>query len=612
MIRQRGNCTHSVFAKMGLIFTLVMTMSIGAFAAQMPSAVVVKSIVFEGLSGKGLSSEQLLEASVILAKNSEGSLMAPTPDQPGVAMKLSEIGTAQGQALKLSALQQIVQAAAAEFNRKRLAAVRAMLTRSALNHLQAPDSDGVLTIKVVEGFVGKVNATDSDGKADDSAVFERVVRQSPVKQGDIISLDTVDRYVAFLNRHPRRQVDAVVAPGPQSGELALDYQIHEDNPILFYFQLSNTGTDSTDEWRERIGFTHYNLTGVDDILSIDYITANFDSVHYVNASYERPIPGLPRVKARVFGSYSEYLASDVGVLNTDFEGESTTFGGELSWNFFQHRSLFLDLVGGLTYRDDYTRDDLTNNVGDTEFLILQTGIRLDQRDSYSSTQGSLLVDTNLAGIVDTDEAQIVNLGRTNADRNFSILRYNLSHQFYLEPLLVPDFKNNPAQSTLAHELFLSLRGQYTFNDKRVSPSFMHPAGGFYTVRGYPESFIAGDNAIVFTGEYRLHVPHLFEPSPAGDLFGKPFKYAPESPLGRPDWDLVLRGFIDVGRVTQNDIVAGEYEETLVGAGVGIELAFKRNLIARADFGWALNDAYNGQDTVTAGSSQVHINITFLF
>jgi hemolysin activation/secretion protein len=481
-----------------------------------------------------------------------------------------------------------------------------------LDHLIKADSDGVMTIKVIEGFVGQIQTTDGEGVAVDSAINNRVVSQSPVKEGDIISLDSVDRYVAFLNRHPRRQVDAVIAPGPQPGELALDYQIHEDNPLLMYFQISNTGTQSTNEWRERFGLTDYNLTGADDILSIDYITANFDEVHYINASYERPLPGLPRVKARVFGSYSEYTASDVGLFNTNFSGKSTTAGGELSWNFFQHKSLFLDLVGGLTYRDDYTKDSITTNVGDTEFLILQTGIRLESRDDYSSTQGSLLVDTNLPGVVNTSAAEIIDLGRTNGDRSFSILRYNLSHQFYLEPLFSKAFKNDPASSTLAHELYLNLHGQYTFGDKRVSPSFMHPVGGFYTVRGYPESFLAGDNAIVFTGEYRLHVPHLFTPKPAGDLFGKPFKYAPTTPLSRPDWDMVLRGFIDAGRVTQNDIVAGEFEDTLVGAGVGLELSFKRNLIARADWGWALTDATNGQDTVTAGSSRVHLSLTLLF
>jgi hemolysin activation/secretion protein len=580
-------------------------------AQQMTDTVVVRTITFDGLSGKGLSADQILKAQLKLQKMEDGSLAAPATPDAGMDITLAQLSDGQDHVLQLSAVQQVVQAVAAEFNRKRLAAVRALLTRSSLNHLLAKDSDGTLTIKVVEGFVGSISAKTPEGEAGDSAVFERVVRQSPVGEGDVISLDAVDRYVAFLNRHPRRQVDAVVAPGPRQGELALDYQVQQDNPLLLYFQASNTGTDSTGDWRERFGLSHFNLTGADDILTIDYITGNFDDVHYVNASYERPLPGLSRVKGRVFGSYSQYTASDVGVFSTNFEGESTTVGAELVWNFFQHRSLFLDLVGGFTYRDDYTKDNTTLVEGDTEFFVLQTGVRLDLQEDYYSVQGSLLVDTNIPGVADTDVTQLAALGRTDGDTNFSILRYNLTKQLYLEPFF-KSFKENPAESTLAHEMYFALRGQHVLNDKRVSPSFMHPIGGFYTVRGYPESFIAGDNAVVFTGEYRLHVPHLFAVKPAGEWFGQPFKWAPDRALGRPDWDLLLRAFVDAGRVTQNDIVAGEYEETLVGAGVGIEFSFKRNLIARADWGWALDDAFNGQTTVTSGSSQIHLSLTLLY
>ena len=75
---------------------------------------------------------------------------------------------------------------------------------------------------------------------------------------------------------------------------------------------------------------------------------------------------------------------------------------------------------------------------------------------------------------------------------------------------------------------------------------------------------------------------------------------------------MLRAFFDIGRVTQNDIVVGEYEETLAGAGVGIEFTFKRNLIARADWGWALEDTFNGQTSVTSGSSQIHLSLTLLY
>jgi len=47
-------------------------------------------------------------------------------------------------------------------------------------------------------------------------------------------------------------------------------------------------------------------------------------------------------------------------------------------------------------------------------------------------------------------------------------------------------------STLAHELYFSLHGQYAFNNRLV-PQAQDVAGGMYSVRGYPESFAAGDS-----------------------------------------------------------------------------------------------------------------------
>ena len=61
----------------------------------------------------------------------------------------------------------------------------------------------------------------------------------------------------------------------------LDYLVTEQKPYSAYLQVSNTGTESTGDWRERIGFIHYQMTGRDDIFSVDFITAEFDKTNTV-------------------------------------------------------------------------------------------------------------------------------------------------------------------------------------------------------------------------------------------------------------------------------------------------------------------------------------------
>ena len=54
---------------------------------------------------------------------------------------------------------------------------------------------------------------------------------------------------------------------------------------MFYSQVTNISTSSTADFCQRFGLLHYNMTGGDDILSMDYLTGDFDSVHGVTANY---------------------------------------------------------------------------------------------------------------------------------------------------------------------------------------------------------------------------------------------------------------------------------------------------------------------------------------
>ena len=202
------------------------------------------------------------------------------------------------------------------------------------------------------------------------------------------------------------------------------------------------------------------------------------------------------------------------------------------------------------------------------------------------------------------------MGRANPDASFILAQPNLQGSFYLEPLIdSADF--DAGHSTLANEIYASIRGQWAFG-YRVIPEFEQTAGGFYTVRGYPEAAAAGDNVFVATAEYRFHLARALgvAPNPSKfSLFGDPFRLLPEQPYQRPDWDLVLRGFIDAGEIFQSSIVPGEFNSTLVGAGVGAELQVYQNIDVRGDWGMALT---NLTDRARSGSSEFTLVVTLLY
>jgi hypothetical protein len=127
--------------------------------------------------------------------------------------------------------------------------------------------------------------------------------------------------------------------------------------------------------------------------------------------------------------------------------------------------------------------------------------------------------------------------------------------------------------------------------------------------------VAGDSAIIATAEYRFHVPRALgiqaEPS---QVFGKPFHWRPARPGGRADWDLILKAFIDGGRIVQNDALQFERNYSLLSTGVGMELMLKQNITLRLDYGVVLrdldlDDQGSGPDR---GDSRLHVVFTLLY
>jgi hemolysin activation/secretion protein len=461
-------------------------------------------------------------------------------------------------------------------------------------------------------------------------LHERLVSHSPLQPGadqgqDLLRKDQLDRYINWLNRHPGRRVETAISPAAEPGGVALDYLVTENKPWLVYFQASNTGTKQTDEWRERFGFVHNQLTNADDVLAIDYITAGFESAHAVIASYERPLMESERIRWRVLGSWSEYTASDVGFADERFEGEEWYVGGDLIFNIHQNDQFFVDLIAGVKWQNDSVDNIGLGQFAEEDFFLPHIGLQAERYTETSSFYAAMDLEVNVADIAETENVQtngappgtdfqLSGLGRINPDENFVRVKFDIMYSMYIEPWLFADEWNDPSSNmaTLAHELAFIARGQAS--PSRNPAQFERTLGGLYSVRGYPESVTAGDNVIILTAEYRLHVPRLFalEPDPR-ELFGKPFRFAPQTAYGRPDWDLIVRGFVDYGRnynnANENSELSFETEFDMVSAGVGAELLIKRNFNIRVDWGYVLEEM---EARVSEGSNRFHIVATLLY
>lgn len=582
-----------------------------------------------------LPDTELLKDIVVLLSPSKGGWLGPVADGPIVPVRIGSIGRNEETVIYASALSAINQRV-----RDYLEAEHGLI-----GHLVTPDASEIayastaqdlrpsdrssLTILVWRAAVGQVrtvaqgerlvpNVDQLEESPEVSNInrpeHDRLRERFDIEAGDLLTRQKIDTEIHRLNRHPGRRADVAIAPTSEPGEVIVDYLITEPKPWNAYVQISNTGTESTDEWRERFGFIHRQLTGRDDVLRLDYITSWFDETNAFIGSYEFDLGEKNRLK--ISGNWSEYTARDVGLGFENFTGESYALAAELRRNIWQDGPRFVDLVASLRFEHIDVENRLLLIQGRERFLLPGIGVRYEKNTPLHNAFAELMLETNWGSVVGTDELDVARLGRFGADENFTVLRGQLTHSFYLDPYIDPEgFKGEKGrdQMTLAHELALSLRGQWAFHSRLV-PNFESVAGGAYSVRGYPESSAVGDDAIIGSIEYRYHLGRSTPiDSNSTTLFGQSFRNNRTRPYGGADWDLIFKGFLDVARVSPNDAPFFERAETLVGMGVGIEAQIKSNLTLRLDYGMALTPIGVGPArTVDVGDSRLHFMAQFVF
>jgi hemolysin activation/secretion protein len=613
--------------------------------------------------------DELLPLEVRLVETEFG-WAAPHADAPGVPLR---IGDPSNKLLRLEAsgLARVLRGVVVGLTSQGLYGVDARPSSDDIDldteRDLRPENQTILRIIISVGRIHKIRTIAGGGRIQDdwkinNEAHTRILERSPLQPSGAVDDDTTDLlnrraledYLYRLNRHPGRRVEAALSPAEEPGEIVLDYRVLESKPWYAYAQASNTGTTRTTEWQSRAGVTHNQFTGRDDTLSIEYLNAGGDGVNNIRIRYQAPFFGperpewmnrrkgdpklldwIPREKIPWWGVDRLRWEVDFGwgrsradrdptigsfindlVTSTQFQ-----YGGRFIKEVWQHRDFFVDVWAGLRIRDLRVKNKLTaDNAPDSViFLIPSFGIHADRINQLSTLNLNLSIRGSNS---DISEEDLDGLGRDNTDGQYAILDFDLGYTTFLEPLLFPKRWRDPStelSSTLAHELAFGFRGQHAF-DYRLIPQLSYSIGGLHTVRGYDQSAVVGDSVWIGSIEYRFHLPRALpiarEPLRI-PLLGD-FRAAPQQVYGRPDWDLTFRAYVDFGHTTRNDRFstgAGvfEFNQTLIGAGIGAELQIKSNIRARIDWATALKATDNRLSNPTdVGDSQIHVLFSILY
>lgn len=606
-------------------------------AAVAPATVEIDRFVFRyGLAHPDLPAlDALAGVGVTLARSEGGAWTAATPGGETLTLRAVPAGSR----FDVGALRAAVNAIVQWFNDRGIYGVWV-----AFDGVEAtptglfdgrPQGERAATLVVWASQIAEVRTLARGSrfrpeKANNHPKHRRILRDSPLQpagpdrpQGSLFLKEELEAYVQRLSAHPGRRVEASIASAGKPGEVVLDLLVNETRPWQIAGQISNTGTETTDPWRARVGFQHNQITNHDDILNFDFVTTPDLGTWATFASYRRPLVRSARLQARVYGSFGDFLADGVALENLRFAGRNWFGGGEAIYRTGLGRGW--ELTGNLGA--NYSHYAIESRIGEaslakgsSEFLVPFLGANVARRAAWWSLSAGLRLEHSIDGVANTDPTNgVPALGRLGADAGWTSLRWNAGGSMFLEPLF-----SGGRGTRLAHEISLRARGRMLLRGSRVIPQEQEGLGGAFTVRGYPESVVAADESVLAGFEYAWHLPRSLRASEPGTLFGRTFRWRPQGELRKPDWDLVLRGFFDYGLrlVTPAPSTSGAVqigEETplidrdlsLMGVGAGLELVVKETVSIRCDVAQGLTDLKDENTTLAeAGDVRFYLITSF--
>ncbi|HAC33416.1 MAG TPA: hypothetical protein DCF45_02740 [Gammaproteobacteria bacterium] len=428
-------------------------------------------------------------------------------------------------------------------------------------------TEGIVQLAVTEGELQRL-------KISGSRYFSlgRIRAGVPsLREGSVPNLNQVQEQLAELNRaNPDREIVPALRPGATPGTLEVELKVDDELPVHGSLEVNNRYTSNTSETRLSASLRYANLWQKDHTLGLSWQISpeRRDEVEVLAANYVWPLAGSDTVLA-AYAVDSQSDVASVGALSVI--GNGTIVGLRAIKPLAGFDGLYHSLTLGLDYKDF---DESVNLLGGDS---ANTPINyLSFIADYSAT---------LAG-----DGQVSRFGLSghfapragiNDEQEFASKRFNASASYFYLRLNGEHERRGPWRSRV------KLSGSGQVAGKPLISNEQFSIGGAQSVRGYPESFVLGDDGLQGSVEWR---------SPNFDRW-----------LEKLSGHLHLVLFADGGWVQTRDPLPGQSKsDSLAGIGGGLRFGLGKGF--SGDFWWAR--ALQQVDEVDSGDSRLHFSIKY--
>ena len=423
--------------------------------------------------------------------------------------------------------------------------------------------NAIVTIKVVEGGVENIEINGLE-KLKESYVRNRIQRgiSQPLERDKLLD------QLQILQLDPLiKNISAELAAGTRPEKSVLELNVIEADPFFTEFFIDNARAPSVGSFRRGVRFSEGNLFGFGDRLGGEYV--NTDGSNAVDLSYSVPI-----------------TASNTTV----------------------------DIRGGVTstevVEEPFDRADIVGDSFNLEFGVRQPVYRSPTTEIAVGLSGTRQEsNTEVMG----QNFQLSPGADENGETRISALRFN---QEYTKRTLQDVFAvrsqfnvgldildSSTNEDPIPDSRFFAWRGQGQYvrrigqnslvvvrSDLQLATSSLVPleqfsVGGIQSVRGYRQDALLTDNGFFTSAEVRLPI------------------YQAQSIEGL----LSVVPFLDFGIGWNDDSDDNPEENVLVGLGLGLQWQMGDDLNARFDYGIALTDVEDTDNTLQENGVYFSVN-----
>ena len=365
-----------------------------------------------------------------------------------------------------------------------------------------------------------------------------------------------------------------LTPGDEPGQVVPMVKLGLSKKQGGSVYASNAGTETTGKWLVGGDYFYNQISDRDDDLQFSYLSSDTQERKTINLKYSVPVIVPQVLNLNVQAGYSSYDASSFALTRIDFEGETRSLDLALLWNplHWEHENYQFGLEFGLRGEKVEAENSLINGRADADMLTPRMALRLDTKGSYLRTMTKIEIRRNMRNIPELDRSLLGGVGVVDQST-----RLKINH---LESLKIGKWIRENLNANLPaywerHHLISKLSAELGLENVRHLPQHQFISGGTGSVRGYPESPIAGDHGYNISVEYRI-------PFASGDA-------GPE--LGKVSSTLIP--FIDWAETFVANPLSYESDRSILGGGIGLEMKFSKGLQARLDFAKPLREIKNG-------------------